>query len=524
MKDGSETDQGTASWHELLEICRERQESAEQRQAAHTVTFLGRERTVNELWANVVDGISKLKPAGDAASSAHPTAGLVWGIIKVLLAFAVQGEKGSKEALTGISIAVNAIQRASVYESHIQEIAESETSQAHPHLAAFEACLTTTYERIFKFFYAAATCLGRSKPGLYWYVFWDGDDILNFEKDILHYEQSLFQDAHDSQMIIQNTIISQMHELLREQHLQASAQRRSLEELRKERREETGDQKARSSEILSLISAFGERLRENKKLEVEHSLNVDREVMLKWISDAKVEDHHHDAGRRRTKNTAKWILKQEIVRVLYNRTRGLEDARRIRNLSEATGKTWRLGGNQDHGTNCVDSIEVNGCALVKWLILRLIRGNDQGYLDICDGEISDSYDEDSDDGRNGDENENAKNDHTNNDSAVAQGIRRRLWEHDRDRVGPCLVRAFGFASSKNIDIMAKGFVALLERMGNQIQGEIGEIMRDWTLFLDLAAICEDEDEFYLMHLAQLQRGGYLAEEPLDEEFTGLYSD
>ena len=68
---------------ELLVVCGEQKKIAELKQTVFK--FLGKEIKLNSLWANIVDTVNKLKSVGDTAASSNQTAGLVWGIFKVLL-------------------------------------------------------------------------------------------------------------------------------------------------------------------------------------------------------------------------------------------------------------------------------------------------------------------------------------------------------------------------------------------------------------------------------------------------------
>ncbi|KAJ3545019.1 hypothetical protein NM208_g2716 [Fusarium decemcellulare] len=296
----SDGDDDVSSASELLQICRERQESAEAKQ--WKFDFLGKERNLNELWGRVVDGVDKLRPAGDLATSTDHTAGLAWGIVKVLLEFAVLGEKGAGSALTGMATAVDAIQRASVYEKQIREVAQGQKPDDHLHIEAFETCLISTYQRIFKFFFTAATCLEKTKPSLYWYVFWTGRDILDFEQDVFKYEQKLFQDGATSFLITQGVVVKQVHNLLLDLNTRLPPPKKDTE---------AASQSATSSDIALTLSAISSRLDENQRLREEHCLKVNREETLSWFSTIKVKDHHKDAKRHRTTHTAKWIFERE---------------------------------------------------------------------------------------------------------------------------------------------------------------------------------------------------------------------
>lgn len=197
-----------------------------------------------------------------------------------------------------------------MYEIQIQEIFERQESDDHPHLGAFESCLISTYERILKFFYAAATCLERSKPGLYWYAFWSGEDILIFEQDIFKYEQKLFQDATTSFLSTQGRIAKQIRDLLLEHGSSLSTVQEGIRRQHNQLETERNDEKAMQSYIASLLSIIDSRIEENQRLMHDNFFGVKREDILAWISTTKVEDHHNDVKGRRTPNTAEWILER----------------------------------------------------------------------------------------------------------------------------------------------------------------------------------------------------------------------
>lgn len=71
------------SLDDLLLVCGEQKKIAELKQKVYK--FLGKEIQIHSLWANIVDTVNKLKSVGDTAASSNQTAGLVWGIFKVLL-------------------------------------------------------------------------------------------------------------------------------------------------------------------------------------------------------------------------------------------------------------------------------------------------------------------------------------------------------------------------------------------------------------------------------------------------------
>ena len=80
---GASNNATLVSLDELSLICQERKVIAEQDK--NVFTFLGKDLTLSSLWGTVVDKVDKLKSIGDLAASTSETAGLVWGILKVLL-------------------------------------------------------------------------------------------------------------------------------------------------------------------------------------------------------------------------------------------------------------------------------------------------------------------------------------------------------------------------------------------------------------------------------------------------------
>ncbi|KAF4450017.1 ankyrin repeat-containing protein [Fusarium austroafricanum] len=282
------------SLDELLLICRERQEIAGQKQ--WVFTFLGKEFNLNSLWGTVVDSVDKLKSAGDLATSASETAGLVWGIIKVLLQFAVLGEKGAGAALTGMATAVNVIQRAATYEKQIHESTGGQALDERA-IRPLEHSLISTYQRILKFFVTANKCFNKNKASLCWYVFWSAGDILEFEQDIFKCEQTLFQDAAIKSLINQGLATNNIHNLLKDINDRYSDTQISANVV-------LTQQNKISLQLRSLVS----KVDSMHSLMSKHCLNVTREQILCWFSEAKIEDYQQDAKNRRTKNTARWVF------------------------------------------------------------------------------------------------------------------------------------------------------------------------------------------------------------------------
>ncbi|KAJ4009477.1 hypothetical protein NW752_009068 [Fusarium irregulare] len=184
------TDESPMTLEDMLLVCGEQKRVTDLKRKVFK--FLGKEISVNSLWAGMVDTFDKLKLLGDTAASSNQTAGLVWGIFKVLLQFAVLGEKRAEAAFSGMQTTVNVMQRAATYEKHIYGPAGRQTL-GQLAIEPFETCLISTYQRVFKFLVLGSKCFTKNKASLCWYVFWSDKDILEFEQDIFKYEQILFQ-------------------------------------------------------------------------------------------------------------------------------------------------------------------------------------------------------------------------------------------------------------------------------------------------------------------------------------------
>ncbi|RFN48824.1 src like-proteiny-3 domain [Fusarium flagelliforme] len=227
------------------------------------------------------------------------TAGLVWGIFKVLLQFAVISEKGVEAPMSGIQTTVDVMQRAATYQKYIYDPSGHSTLD-QSEIDPFEGCLISTYQRIFKFLVIASKCFTESKVTLWWYVFWNEKDILEFEQDIFKYEQKLFQDATIKSLIDQGSKASIIHDLVKAMNARILGTQESMVEVL-----------SQQSGITIILQSLQSKVDDIQTLIMKNCPNVERDEMLGWFSKARVEDHHRTAKDQRTIDTAEWVLKKQ---------------------------------------------------------------------------------------------------------------------------------------------------------------------------------------------------------------------
>ena len=198
------------------------------------------------------------------------------------------------------------MQRAATYEKHIYDPTGRQTlSQGE--IQPFETCLVSTYHRVFKFFVTANKCFKKNKASLSWYVFWSAGDILEFEHDVLKYEQSLFRDATIKSLVDQSTKTDLIHDLLKDVSARILGTQHSTQGVL-----------ARQSGIELLLSTLKSKVDDIQDLIRTRCPDVTRDQMLGWFSGVKVKDHHLAAKGKRTPNTARWILKRPEYKAWSN--------------------------------------------------------------------------------------------------------------------------------------------------------------------------------------------------------------
>ncbi|KAH0436157.1 hypothetical protein CcaCcLH18_04447 [Colletotrichum camelliae] len=292
-----EAERDSAAAEELRKICEHRQ-SVKSEHAKFT--FRGHEYPAEQLWSSTINVLDKFKSFGDLATSSNPAAGTVWGVFKVLLSFAILGQKGQNAAIAGVTTAGNAINRGSLYERRLLALRRCEDTRERRHLDTFEKCLISLYGRIIKFFVIAANCLKKNKLTLCWYVFWEEDDILTFERDIFMHEQTIFQDASLSFMVTQDNFTSEMQPLLStlDQRLSALA-------------ESAQTQKEASLKSDMLLEYLKNQLSSLNTLLNASGLSRARDDILDWLSTAALKDQHKTAKRHRADSTGDWVFDRE---------------------------------------------------------------------------------------------------------------------------------------------------------------------------------------------------------------------
>ena len=299
--------EGVTSVDELLQLCREGQEIAEAKE--WRLSFLDKTVVVADLWGKLIDKVDRLRPAIDLPMASNSAANTVWSVVKVLLQFAIQGEKELGAALSGLNAAVEAMKTFTVFDRQIQEIRRGHAADEDAHFEVFESCLVSAYGRIFKFFAEAAELSAKSRGGIYWHAFWSAGDIQGFESDILELKRRLFEDSTTQNLIAHTASARQTLDLL-------GLLRGDLERVVR-----SGE--AARLQLEHMVRSISDQMKERERLEEDHNLAASRENILGWWSGSKVEDHHAESRRLRVADTGDWVFERQE----YQNWRTVDDPR-----------------------------------------------------------------------------------------------------------------------------------------------------------------------------------------------------